>query len=146
VSDPYNNFKFRLKWERKYIAGVSKCSSFESNTAAVKVDHADDANSPRKSSGRAQYEAITLESGVTQDAEFENWARKLCGVTAESSLMNYRKDILLEIYNEAGQLALTYKIFRCWVSEYQAQAVLDANANAVAIQHLKLEHEGWERL
>jgi phage tail-like protein len=61
------------------------------------------------------------------------------------SLQYFRKDLILEFYNEAGQLAIAYKIFRCWVSEFQALPDLDANANAVAIQHLKLENEGWER-
>ena len=67
------------------------------------------------------------------------------GLGAESSLRDFRKDLIIEIYNEAGQLAIAYKVYRCWVSEYQASADLDANANAVLIQHLKLENEGWER-
>ena len=103
----------------------------------------------RKSPGRTEYEAITLERGVTHDAEFEQWANKVwnfgSGLGAEISLKDFRKDIILEVYNEAGQLAIAYKIFRCWVSEYQALPELDANANAVAIQTLKLENEGWER-
>jgi phage tail-like protein len=63
----------------------------------------------------------------------------------EVSLKDYTKDVIIELYNEAGQLAISYKVYRCWVSEYQAQPDLDANANAVAIQHIKLENEGWER-
>ena len=96
-----------------------------------------------------KFEAITLERGVTHDTEFEKWANKVwnfgAGLGAEVSLKDFRKDIILEVYNEAGQLALAYKVFRCWVSEYQALPDLDANANAVAIQHIKLENEGWER-
>ncbi len=103
----------------------------------------------RKSPGRTEYEAITLERGVTHDTEFEKWANKVwnfgSGLGAEVSLKDFRKDIIIEIYNEAGQLAIAYKVFRCWVSEFQALPDLDANANAVAIQHLKLENEGWER-
>ena len=99
--------------------------------------------------GRTKYEAITLERGVTHDTEFEKWANKVwnfgAGLGAEVSLKDFRKDIIIEVYNEAGQLALAYKVFRCWVSEYQALPDLDANANAVAIQHIKLENEGWER-
>ncbi|MGH9937590.1 MAG: phage tail protein, partial [Blastocatellia bacterium] len=44
-----------------------------------------------------------------------------------------------------GQKVLAYKVYRCWVSDYQAMPDLDANANAVAIQTIKLENEGWER-
>jgi phage tail-like protein len=92
---------------------------------------------------------VTLERGVTHDTEFERWANKVwnwgSGLGSEVSLKDFRKDILLEVYNEAGQLAITYKIYNCWVSEYQALPDLDANANEVAIQTLKLENEGWER-
>ncbi len=99
--------------------------------------------------GRTEYEAITLERGVTHDTEFEKWANKVwnygSGLGAETSLKDFRKDVILELYNEAGQLAIAYKIYRCWVSEFQALPDLDANANAVAIARLKLENEGWER-
>ncbi|HZQ36916.1 MAG TPA: phage tail protein, partial [Dehalococcoidia bacterium] len=108
-----------------------------------------DPSTSRRSPGRTKYEAITLDRGVTHDVEFERWANKVwnfgAGLGAETSLKDFRKDIIIELYNEAGQLVLAYKVFRCWVSEYQALPDLDANANAVAIQHLKLEHEGWER-
>jgi phage tail-like protein len=63
----------------------------------------------------------------------------------EVSLADFRKDIVIDIYNEAGQKVLSYQVFRCWVSEYQSLSDLDANANAVAIQHIKLENEGWIR-
>lgn len=90
-----------------------------------------------------------MERGVTHDTEFEAWASRVWnfgnGLGAEVSLKNFRKDIILEIYNEAGQLVIAYKLFRCWVSEFQALPDLDANANAIAIEHLKLENEGWER-
>jgi phage tail-like protein len=147
--DPYKNFKFRVKWDGHYVAGVSKIGSLKRTTEVVKHREGGDPSSTRKSPGRTEYEAITLERGVTHDAEFEKWANKVwnfgSGLGAEVSLKDFRKDILIEVYNEAGQLALTYKVYRCWVSEFQAQADLDANANAVLIQHIKLENEGWER-
>ncbi|HKP11592.1 MAG TPA: phage tail protein [Blastocatellia bacterium] len=147
--DPYKNFKFRVKWDGKYVAGVSKVSSFKRTTEVVKHREGGDPSSSRKSPGRTEYEAITLERGVTHDKEFEQWANKVwnfgAGLGAEVSLKDFRKDIIIEVYNEAGQLAIAYKVFRCWVSEYQALSDLDANANAVAIQHIKLENEGWER-
>lgn len=144
--DPYKNFKFRVKWDGKYVAGVS---TLKRTTEVVKHRFGGDPSSSRKSPGRTEFDAITLERGVTHDPEFENWASKVwqlnAGLGAEVSLKSFRKDILIEVYNEAGQVALTYKVYRCWVSEYQALPDLDANANAVAIQHIKLENEGWER-
>ena len=147
--DPYKNFKFRIKWDGRYVAGISKVSALKKSTEIVEFREGGDPSSGRKSPGRTKYEAVTLERGITHDTEFEKWANKVwnfgSGLGAEVSLKDFRKDIILELYNEAGQLAIAYKIYRCWVSEYQAMADLDSNANAVAIQHIKLENEGWER-
>lgn len=147
--DPYKNFKFRIKWDGRYVAGVSKVGALKRSTEVVEHREGGDPSTSRKSPGRTKYEAITLERGVTHDVEFENWANKVwhigTGLGAEVSLKDFRKDVLLEIYNETGQVVLAYKIYRCWVSEFQATADLDANANAVLIQTLKLENEGWER-
>jgi len=147
--DPYKNFKFRIKWDGRYVAGVSKVGSLKRSTEVVEHREGGDPSTGRKSPGRSKYEAIMLERGVTHDLEFEAWANKVwhvgAGLGAEVSLKDFRKDVILEIYNEAGQVALAYKIFRCWVSEFQALPDLDANANAIAIQMLKLENEGWER-
>jgi phage tail-like protein len=147
--DPYKNFKFRVKWDNKYVAGASKVSSLKRTTEVVKHREGGDPSSSRKSPGRTEYEAVTLERGVTHDVEFEQWANKVwnfgAGLGKEVSLKDFRKDLIIEIYNEAGQLVIAYKVFRCWVSEFQATSDLDANANAVLIQHLKLENEGWER-
>jgi phage tail-like protein len=146
---PYANFKFRLKWDGQYVAGLSKMSPLKRTTEVVKHREGGDASTSRKSLGRTEYDAITLSRGVTHDTAFEDWANLVflhgAGFGAETKLKSMRKDITLEIYNEAGQLAIAYNIFRCWVSEYQAVPELDANANAVAIQTLKLENEGWER-
>ncbi len=147
--DPYKNFKFRVKWDGKYVAGVSKVGALKRTTEVVKHREGGDPSSSRKSPGRTEYDAITLERGVTHDVDFEQWANKVwnygSGLGAEVSLKDFRKNIIIEMYNEAGQLAIAYKVYRCWVSEWQAQADLDANANAVLIQHIKLENEGWER-
>jgi phage tail-like protein len=146
--DPYKNYKFRLKWDGKFVAGISKCSALKRTTEVVKHREGGDPSSSRKSIGRTEYEAITLERGVTHDLEFAKWANKVwhlgAGLGSEVSLKDFRKDLILEVYNEAGQTAISYKIYRCWVSEYQALPDLDANANAVAIEHIKLENEGWE--
>jgi len=147
--DPYKNFKFRVKWDGKYVAGISKVSGLKRTTEVVEHREGGDPSTSRKSPGRNKFEPITLDRGVTHDPEFEKWANKVwtfgAGLGAEVSLKDFRKDIIIEVYNEAGQLALAYKVFRCWVSEFQAMADLDANANAVLIQHLQLQNEGWER-
>jgi phage tail-like protein len=147
--DPYKNFKFRVKWDGRYVAGVSKVSALKRSTEVVEHRNGGDPSSSRKSPGRTKYEAVTLERGVTHDAEFERWANKVwnfgSGLGAEVSLKDFRKDLIIEVYNEAGQLALAYKVYRCWPSDFQTLSDLDANANAVAIQTLKLENEGWER-
>jgi phage tail-like protein len=124
-------------------------SGLQRTTEVVEHREGGDPSTSRKSRGRSSYEAITLERGVTHDTEFERWANKVwnfgSGLGAESSLADFRKDVIIEVYHEAGQLALAYNVFRCWVSEYQALPDLDSSANEVAIQTLKLENEGWER-
>ena len=147
--DPYKNFKFRVKWDGRFVAGISKVSALKRTTEVVEHREGGDPSTSHKSPGRTKFEPITLERGVTHDTEFEQWANRVwnfgSGLGAEVSLKNFRKDILIEVYNEAGQLAVAYTMFRCWVSEFQSLPDLDANANAVAIQHIKLENEGFER-
>ena len=147
--DPYKNFKFRIKWDGRYVAGVSKVGALSRTTQVVPHREGGDSSTVRKSPGQTEYAAITLERGVTHDLEFENWAKKVwnfgAGLGAEVSLADFRKPVTIEFYNEAGQLAIAYNVFRCWVSEYQALPELDASGNAVAIQTIKLENEGFER-
>jgi phage tail-like protein len=147
--DPYKNFKFRVKWDGRYVAGISKVTSLKRTTEVVKHREGGDPSSSRKSPGRTEYEAITLSRGVTHDTAFEQWANKVwnygSGLGSETSLRDFRKDVIIEVYNEAGQLVLAYKVYRCWVSEYESLGELDGNANAVLIQTIKLENEGWER-
>jgi phage tail-like protein len=159
--DPYKNFKFRVKWSPQpgaplqYVAGISKVSGLKRMTEVVKHRDGGDFSSSRKSPGRNEYDPITLERGVTQDVEFEQWANKVWDYnnaqapadqrTMEVSLADFRKEIIIDVFNEAGQKVLSYQVYRCWVSEYQALPDLDANANAIAIQHIKLENEGWIR-
>ena len=147
--DPYKNFKFRVKWDGKYVAGISQVSPLIRRTEVVLHREGGDPSTTRRSPGRTEFEAITLSRGVTHDVAFEQWANKVwdygAGLGTEVSLKDFRKDIVLELYNEAGQKVMAYNIFRCWVSEYEALPDLDANAAAVAIQHIKLENEGWQR-
>jgi phage tail-like protein len=147
--DPYKGFKFRVKWDGQYVAGLSKVGSLKRTSEVVEHREGGDPSATRKSPGRTKYDPITMERGVTHDPEFQRWANKVwnfgAGLGAEVSLKDFRKDIILEVYNEAGQLAIAYKIYRCWVSSYQALSDLDANANAILIESLTLENEGWER-
>lgn len=153
--DPYKNFKFKLKFVdgRDYVAGISKVSGLKRKTEVVTHREGGDPSTSRKSPGRTEYEAITLERGVTHDVDFEQWANKVWDYSVpnpatagrEVSLKDFRKDLMLELFNETGQLVIRYTIHRCWVSEYHALPDLDSNANAVAIQTIKLENEGWER-
>ncbi|HLV21085.1 MAG TPA: phage tail protein [Polyangiaceae bacterium] len=147
--DPYKNFKFRVKWDNRYVAGVSKVSALKRTTEVIEHRDGGDPSTVIRAPGQTKFEAITLERGITHDPEFERWANKVwnqgAGLGKQVSLEDFRKDITLELYNEAGQLVIAYNIHRCWVSEYQAMPELDASANAVAIQTLKLENEGWER-
>jgi phage tail-like protein len=147
--DPYKNFKFLVRWDGKTVAGISKVGALKRSTEVVEHREGGDPSTSRKSPGRTKYEAIMLERGVTHDVDFVQWANKVwnfgSGLGAEVSLKDFRKDIIIDFLNEAGQLAISYKIFRCWVSEFQALPDLDANANAVAIQSIKLENEGWEQ-
>ncbi len=130
--DPYKNYKFRVKWDGNYVAGVSRVSALRRSTEVVEHREGGEPSSSRRSPGRTDYEPITLERGITPDCAFEDWG-------------NSRKDIVIEVYNEAGQLILAYKVHRCWVSKYQALPDLAADGNATLIQSITLEHEGWER-
>lgn len=147
--DPYKNFKFRVKWDGRYVAGVSKVGALTRSTEPIEHREGGDPSTVRKSPGQTSYEPITLERGVTHDKAFEQWANKVwnwgSGLGAESSLQDFRKDIIIEMYNEAGQLAIAYQVYRCWVSEFTALPELDASGNAVAIQSIQLQNEGWER-
>lgn len=145
--DPYKNFKFRVKWNNEYVAGVSKVSALTRTTEVIDHREGGDPSTVIKAPGQTSYAAITFERGVTHDPKFEKWANKVWnfGSNSEVSLKDFRRDIQIELFNEAGQIVLRYKVFRCWPSEFTAMPELDASANAVAIQVLKLEHEGFER-
>jgi phage tail-like protein len=147
--DPYKNFKFRVKWDGKYVYGGSKLTALKRTTEVVEHRDGGDPSTMHKSPGLTKYDPITLDRGLTQDMAFHDWAGLVwnygSALGSEVSLANFRKDLYLELYNEAGQLVIAYQIYRCWVSEYQAMPDLDAKAGAIAIEHIKIEHEGWVR-
>jgi phage tail-like protein len=146
--DPYKNFKFRVKWDGREVAGITRVSGLRRRTDVIEHREGGDPSTSRKSPGRTKYEPITLERGVTHDSAFEDWANRVWRLGAsgsEVSLKDFRKDVTIELYNEAGQLVIAYRVYRCWVSEFQALPDLDAGVSAVAIQSITLENEGWER-
>ena len=147
--DPYKNFKFRVKWDGQFIPGVDRISALRRETEVVARREGGEPSTDRRSPGSTTYEPIVLSRGRTHDTAFEAWANKVwdygAGLGSEVSLKDFRKDIYIELLNEAGQIALAWRVFRCWPSEYVALCDLDANGNAVAIEQLKLENEGWER-
>lgn len=147
--DPYKNFKFRVKWDGHYIPAISRITGLNRTTEVVEHREGGDPSTSRKSTGRTEFEPITLERGLTQDSAFEDWANLVwklgAGPGSEMSLKEFRKDVYIELYNEAGQLVRAYKVYRCWPSAYQALPDLSANVAAVATEQIKLENEGWER-
>jgi phage tail-like protein len=145
--DPYRTFRFRVKWDNQYVAGLTKMGALKRTTEMVEYREAGVNITSRKLPGKSSYQAVTLEAGVTYDTAFEDWANSVNDFASHSitSLGEFRKNITLDVYNEAGQKALSYNLYRCWVSEYQAFPDLDAGANAVAITTVKLEFEWFER-
>jgi len=145
--DPYKNFKFRVLWDGRTFLGVSKVGALKRTTEVVKHRDGGDNSSDHKSPGRTSYEAVTMERGITHDAEFEKWANIVHAYAGDPTmdLANYKKELTLEVLNERGHVAKRYFLHGCWVSEFTAVPDLDANANAVAIENIKVELEGWER-
>jgi phage tail-like protein len=145
--DPYKNFKFRVKWDGRYVAGVSKVSALKRTTEVVTHREGGDPSTSRLSPGQTKYEPVTLERGVTHDPAFTQWANKVwnfgAGLGAEVSLKDFRKDVILELLNENGQTAVSVNLYRCWVSEFTQFSELDAAGNGVAIQSLVLQNEGF---
>lgn len=144
--DPYKSHMFRVKWDGVYVAGLMKMSPLKRTTAPVTHRVGGDPSHERKSPGFTTYHAVTLERGVTHDAAFEDWATKVSSLADPGiSAQDFRKDLIVDVFNEAGQKVLSYKLYRCWVSEYQALPTLDASSAVIAIQSIKIELEGWER-
>jgi phage tail-like protein len=146
-TNPYHNFKFKIKWDGQYVAGLSKCSPLKKTTEVTSWFEANDQSVPHRIPGKTTYDSVTLSAGVTHDTAFEEWANKVNNFQGEAamSLLSFRKDITIEVCNLQGTTVLAYNLFHCWVSEYSALPELDAAGNAIMIQTIKLENEGWER-
>lgn len=143
--DPYKNFKFRVKWENRFVAGLSKMSAIKRTTEAIEWREAGGSSFVRKLPGRTKAEPVTLEAGLTHDQQFLDWANQVNNPLGDGamSLANYRKEVTIEVLNLQGTPVMAFTLKRAWPSEFQAVPEMDANANAVAIQSLKLEYEGF---
>ncbi len=146
--DPYRTFKFQVLIDGRPVAGLSKMSALKRTTEAVGWRTGGDPTHERRLPGGTSYEPVTLEQGLTHDPVFEQWANLVNSIQGDGgmSLKNFRKDIVINVLNLQGQVAISYKLYRAWVSEYQALPEFDAGTmNSVGIQTIQLEHEGWER-
>jgi phage tail-like protein len=158
--DPYRNFKFRVKWgpvggKLAYVMGVSQVSGLTRQTQSISHRSGGDPSTPRALPGQTTYQPITMQQGVTHDLNFEIWANKVWDyhnstqspdqATNLVSLKDFRKDMVIELYNLSGQKVMAYNVYRCWVSEYTAMPELNANGNEVAIRSITIQNEGWER-
>jgi len=146
--DPYKNFKFRVKWDGRFAAGVSKVSPLKRSTEVLSLREGGALSRPLRSPGKTLYAPIVLERGITHDTAFEDWANQVHSPQGDAavSLKDMRKDVQIELYNLSGQLVIRYNVFRAWVSDYEALPELDSQGEAMAaIERITLQHEGWER-
>lgn len=145
--EPYKNFKFRVKWAGRYVAGVSKCGALKRVTESVAHREGGYAAATPTSPGQTTYDPVSLERGVTHDKDFEDWANQVYSPASDKSvsLKDYKKDVTIELLNLQGKVVKAYILRNSWVTEYQALPELDANASAYAIELLTLAYEGFER-
>lgn len=146
--DPYRTFKFQVLIDGKPVAGLKKMGALKRKTEVVKWRAAGDPSRERKMPGVTDYDAISLEQGLSHDPVFEQWANQVSNRQGDAamSLKNFRKDIVINVLNLQGQVAISYKVYRAWVSDYQALPDMDAGtSNTIGIQSITLQHEGWER-
>jgi phage tail-like protein len=147
--DPYKSYAFLvfLGGNTRPAAAVSGVGPVRRYTDVVEYREGDRAIT-LKSPGRTYYDPVVLTRGVTQNAEFEDWANAaqvLTGGNPSTSLANLRRDMAIVLLNEERQPVRRYLFFRCWVSEYQALPFLDADASTTAFEHITVQNEGWER-
>lgn len=155
---PYQNFRFKVKWADEtgkmvYVAGISRVTALNHSTEVIKHREGGDPSVIHLAPGQTDYSPITLERGVSYDPAFEIWANKIFDYSnsqsqpgQNTSLEDFRKDLILELFNEAGQRVLAYNIYRAWVSEFSAVSELDANgSSALVLQSMTVQNEGWDR-
>lgn len=152
-SDPYAAFPFRVKMDGGYVLGVSKVSGLSQSTQTVTHRAGRDPRTPGLLPGQAQYSPITMQRGVSTDVAFGQWASKVFDwsntqgrpVGETTSLSDFRKDLTIELTNEAGQVVVAYTVHRAWVTELNALPDLDGVGDALVIELIVFQHEGWSR-
>lgn len=144
--DPYKNFKFRLKWDGKYVSGVAKVNGLHRDTTVTTIREGATGRIT-KTPGTTTYQPIVIERGRTHDTAFEEWANKIYNLSSSggSPAANFRKDMMVELYNEAGQMVMAWRVKNCWPSKYSPLKEFNANRTEVAVESMTLEHDGWER-
>jgi phage tail-like protein len=144
---PYMNFRFLVLFGGEVVAGASKVSGLKQTVEVVEHRHGGDASTKRKQPGLSTFEPITIERGISFDTEFEEWATMVYSTEGPGavSLLNFRRDITIELYNLQGVKVRAWNAFRCWVSEFTAVPELDANGNAIAFETIVLQNEGFAR-
>jgi phage tail-like protein len=143
--EPFKDFKFRIKWDGRYVAGVTHISPLRRTTDVIEYREGADPSSSRKLTGLTKYAPITLKRGITADHAFEQWANQVSKLNGTPDLAHFRKDVVIDLIDDAGRVVLAYFVYRCWVSEYVALPYLDAETDSIAFESITLENEGWER-
>jgi phage tail-like protein len=143
--DPYKNFRFRVSWDNRTVAALSKMSAVKKTTEPVEWRAAADSGIVRKLPGRTKFEPVAFETGLTHDKQFMEWANQVNNPVGDAgnSPLNYRKTVRVEVLNMQLTPVMAFKLLRAWASEFQALPEMDGNANAVAIQTLKIEYENF---
>jgi phage tail-like protein len=141
--DPYHGYTFRVRWDGRVVAGITSVSALKRSTQVVEYREGGNTGATRKLPGVTGFEPITLERGISHDADFEAWARLVAGSTEQQ--VAFRKEVRIEIYDAGGRLALAYDVHRCWPSDYVAIHGLEAGSECTLIQSLTLQNEGWDR-
>lgn len=145
--DPYKNFKFQIILDGNKVPGVARVSPLWRRTETLFWRSGSDNSGFVTVPGHTSFDPITLERGLTHDKTFEDWAALAFNRSGDAnmSLRDFRKDMVINLLNQQGTVVLSYVVYRCWVSEYQALPELDADGTAIAIEKIVLQHEGFER-
>ena len=109
--DPYKNFKFRVKWDGQYVAGLSKMTPLKRTTEVVKHREGGDPSTSHKAPGRTEYDAFTLSRGISHDVAFEAWANMAFRQSLNADfpiLSDAKKEVSRRygVYNEEGGYSL----------------------------------------
>lgn len=143
--DPYKQCRFKVKWDGKYVPSIISVSGLDRTTEVVTNRDGTEPNIERRSPSLTSFAPIVIQRGRTHDTAFEDWANLVYSIGGPMDLAEFRKDIRIELYNEAGVIVMAWQVYRCWPSDYTPLAGLDANKVSVAIESITLQHEGWER-